>query len=92
MTHEECLFDTPIYYHDGSFDKRTKGKRGGNNGKKRERLKKDTRCRGEGEMKMQALLVLTYRTIWGDVEVGWFHKPAVGRSGGILTIWNPKAF
>jgi hypothetical protein len=26
--------------------------------------------------------------LWGDNEVGWCFLPAVGNSGGILSMWN----
>lgn len=30
--------------------------------------------------------------MWGDEEVEWVSKPAVGSSGGILTMWNRSVF
>ncbi|KAL8530153.1 hypothetical protein ACS0TY_007283 [Phlomoides rotata] len=32
------------------------------------------------------------RRLWGKGKFEWASKPAVGNSGGILSIWNAKKF
>lgn len=44
------------------------------------------------ESKLEGVNVDKCRLIWGDSRFGWEARDAVGRAGGIITLWDPDKF
>lgn len=44
------------------------------------------------ESKMEVLEVKLAEMLWGMPNCGWCFKPSVGRSGGIIMLWNKRSF
>lgn len=44
------------------------------------------------ESKKEEMDELTCKLIWNDGNISWAHRGSVGRSSGILSIWNSEAF
>lgn len=44
------------------------------------------------ETKIEVLRSRLCQFIWGDSTFDWAFKPSVGRSGGVLSLWNSGIF
>lgn len=44
------------------------------------------------ETKLENITQRVCNSIWADNDFGWSFLPSIGRSGGILFLWNVKSF
>ncbi|KAL8518663.1 hypothetical protein ACS0TY_009854 [Phlomoides rotata] len=44
------------------------------------------------ESKKETVDDILCRTLWGSNNMGWAYRESIGRSGGIISIWNAGLF
>lgn len=44
------------------------------------------------ETKKEVINEFLVRSLWGQNICGWVYRESEGRSGGIISLWNPEVF